>query len=108
LKECAHLDQIKEVTPNSEGCAECIALGDTWIHLRMCRTCGHVGCCDESKNKHASRHFYEMDHPIIKSLEPDEGWSWCFIDEVVVEFETAPPEQGGGLLRLLKKVMRSG
>ena len=90
MEECTHLDQIQEVTPNSSGCAECIALGDSWIHLRMCRICGHVGCCDESKNRHAQQHFHETDHPIIKSLEPGEGWSWFYIDEIVVEFEAAP------------------
>jgi len=108
LEECTHLDQIKEVTPNSEGCAECIAKGDTWIHLRMCRTCGHVGCCDESDNRHARQHFRETNHPIINSLEPGEEWSWCFIDEVIVGLEPPPSEQAGGFLKLLKWVLRSG
>jgi MFS family permease len=93
MEGCTHLDQIKEVRPNSEGCPECMALGDTWVHLRMCRTCGHVGCCEDSKNQHALQHFHKTDHPIIKSLEPDEAWSWCYVDETVVELETTPPPE---------------
>ncbi|MFQ5612301.1 MAG: MFS transporter [Anaerolineae bacterium] len=91
MERCTHLDQIKEVTPNSEGCADCIALGDTWIHLRMCQTCGYVGCCDDSKNRHAARHFYQSNHPIVRSLEPGEGWNWCYIDEIFLEADAAPP-----------------
>jgi hypothetical protein len=71
----------------SEGCADCVALGDTWIHLRLCRICGYVGCCDESKNKHATQHFHQTSHPIIKSLEPGEGWNWCYIDQTYLELE---------------------
>ena len=82
MEECTHLDQIKEVTPASEGCADCIALGDSWVHLRMCMTCGYVGCCDHSKNKHATRHYKETGHPIIRSIEPGEDWAWCYVDEV--------------------------
>jgi len=81
---CAHLDQVKPVTPGSQGCQECLAMGDTWVHLRLCRTCGHVGCCDDSKNRHARKHFVHVDHPIISSFEPGEDWSWCFIDEIEV------------------------
>ena len=65
--------------------AECLAAGETWVHLRLCRTCGHVGCCDESKNRHASKHFRATQHPIMTSLEPGEDWSWCFADEVMME-----------------------
>ncbi len=93
MAKCTHLDQIEEVAPNSQGCADCIALGDTWVHLRTCRTCGYVGCCDESKNKHATQHFHKTNHPIIRSLEPGEGWNWCYIDEIFLEAETAAPEQ---------------
>jgi MFS family permease len=87
MAKCTHLDQIQKVTPISEGCADCIALGDEWVHLRLCRICGYVGCCDESKNKHATRHFHKTNHPIIKSLEPGEGWNWCYIDETYLELE---------------------
>lgn len=73
--KCTHLDQIQEVTVQSpEGCAECLASGDSWVHLRLCLVCGHVGCCDSSKNKHATRHFHDTSHPIMKSFEPGEEW----------------------------------
>ena len=70
--KCTHLDQIQEVTPNGEGCLECLELGDTWVHLRLCLICGNVRCCDNSKNKHATMHFHSTGHPIIKSFEPGE------------------------------------
>jgi uncharacterized UBP type Zn finger protein len=83
-KECEHLDQIRDVTPSSPGCDECLAVGDTWVHLRMCLSCGHVGCCDSSKNKHASKHFKASNHALIQSAQPDEDWRWCYIDEVFI------------------------
>lgn len=83
-KECTHRDQIREVVPASEGCEECLATGDTWVHLRLCMTCGHVGCCNDSKNKHASKHYQAMDHPIVKPLDTGEDWLWCFADEVML------------------------
>ena len=79
---CSHLDQIRPVTPNSEGCAECLTMGDTWVHLRMCLECGNVGCCDSSKNKHATKHFHATGHPIMRSIQPGEHWKWCYIDNV--------------------------
>ena len=82
MEECTHLDQIRDVTPASQGCADCIALGDTWVHLRMCMTCGYVGCCNDSKNIHAARHYKETGHPIVRSIEPGEDWLWCYVDEV--------------------------
>jgi uncharacterized UBP type Zn finger protein len=82
---CKHLKSVVTAQPNSSGCEECLAMGDTWVHLRLCRTCGHVGCCDDSKNKHASKHFRATKHPIMSSLEPGEDWSWCYIDEVVLQ-----------------------
>lgn len=81
---CSHLDQIVEVTPSGDGCQECLASGGRWLHLRLCLTCGHVGCCDSSPNKHASAHYRETGHPIIRSFEPGEEWRWCYADEVVV------------------------
>jgi uncharacterized UBP type Zn finger protein len=81
---CAHLDQVRDVVPRSEGCEECLKIGSGWVHLRMCRTCGHVGCCDSSPNRHATAHFRESRHPIVRSLEPGESWSWCYLDEAVV------------------------
>jgi len=79
---CTHRDMItiKEVRPGTKGCEECMKIGDTWVHLRICLTCGHVGCCDQSKNKHATRHFKETKHPIIQSFQPGEKWKYCYID----------------------------
>ncbi len=82
---CSHLDHIKDISPNTEGCEECLKMDDSWVHLRLCKTCGHVGCCDSSKNKHATKHFRKTKHPIVRSLEPGEDWGWCYIDEVMIE-----------------------
>jgi uncharacterized UBP type Zn finger protein len=80
---CTHQTLIQSVTPESlNTCPECVALGDGWVHLRVCLTCGHVGCCDNSKNRHATRHFHTTGHPIIQSLEPGERWRYCYVDEV--------------------------
>src|SRR5205807_2895213 len=84
---CTHLDLVRTDEPSSDGCEECLKTGDSWVHLRLCRTCGHVGCCDESKNKHATKHFNAAKHPIITSLESGEDWSWCYVDEVAVELK---------------------
>ncbi len=81
---CTHLDQIAHVRPDSDGCEACRAAGDTWVYLRTCLTCGRVGCCDDSKNRHARAHAYESGHPIVRSIEPGERWVWCFVDEVFV------------------------
>jgi CPA2 family monovalent cation:H+ antiporter-2 len=78
--KCSHTDQAQVVTPSAAGCEECLALGDAWVHLRICMTCGHVGCCDSSKNKHATKHFQATEHPIVKSFEPGEEWAWCYED----------------------------
>lgn len=83
-EKCTHLDQIKDITSDATGCQECLAIGDQWVHLRLCMTCGQVGCCDDSKNKHASRHARATGHPIIRSYEPGEFWMWCVIDEVMI------------------------
>ena len=82
--ECTHLDQIDDVTPNTEGCQECLETGGHWKHLRLCLTCGHVGCCDASPGQHATKHFHETGHPIIQSAEPGEDWRWCYVDEILV------------------------
>ena len=78
---CAHTEQSREVVPGSRGCAECLKTGDTWIHLRVCMTCGHVGCCDSSKNRHATKHHNRSGHPIVRSWEPGEDWAWCYVDK---------------------------
>ena len=81
-KGCTHLDQVRDVEPKTpEGCEECLATGSDWVHLRLCLSCGHVGCCDDSPNKHATAHARESDHPLIRSLEPGEEWSWCYVDD---------------------------
>jgi uncharacterized UBP type Zn finger protein len=85
-KTCTHLDQIKNVKPRTpNGCEECLKTGDTWVHLRLCLECGHVGCCDQSKNKHATKHFHRSEHPIIKSFQPDEDWMYCYVDDLFME-----------------------
>lgn len=80
--DCSHLDQILEVTPDADQCSDCIAIGDIWVHLRMCMSCGHVACCDSSKNTHATKHFQKTNHAIISSRESGESWLYCYIDEI--------------------------
>lgn len=82
--QCTHLDQIQEVTPSAKGCEDCLKTGDRWVHLRMCMICGYVGCCDNSKNRHATKHFNATRHPIIKSMEPGEDWIWCYLDQALL------------------------
>ncbi len=80
LPPCEHLGLIKEVEPGSDGCAECLAIGDSWVHLRLCLSCGNVGCCDQSKNTHARKHAGSVEHPIVRSFEVGEAWRWCYPD----------------------------
>lgn len=80
---CKHLEHLHPVTPSANGCEECLKIGGQWVHLRMCLVCGHVGCCDSSPNKHATKHFHATEHPVMRSVEPGERWAWCFVDEVV-------------------------
>ena len=83
---CGHTNQIRAVTPSSWGCQDCLATGRRdWVHLRVCQTCGHVGCCDSSPGRHATRHFMATAHPVVRSYEPAEGWFWCYIDQLVME-----------------------
>jgi uncharacterized UBP type Zn finger protein len=82
---CAHLATIHDVKPSADGCEECLKMGDTWVHLRMCLQCGHVGCCDSSQNRHATKHFKTSHHPIIASREPGENWKYCYVDDVMWE-----------------------
>lgn len=82
---CGHLDTIADVEPSTtEGCEDCLREGTRWVHLRECLACGHVGCCDSSPRRHASAHWRESQHPIMKSREPGEDWAWCFADDVVL------------------------
>ena len=96
---CTHLGGIRSVKPSARGCEECLAVGDTWLHLRICRTCGHVGCCDDSKNKHATEHFHATTHPIIEGYDPPEGWGWCFVDEVVFDLSDRKTPHDGPIPR---------
>jgi uncharacterized UBP type Zn finger protein len=89
MATCSHLDTIKVDPPEEvEGCEECLKIGSTWVHLRLCRACGKVGCCDDSPNRHATAHFAESGHPIISSLEPGEDWFWCYMDRLTFEIAT--------------------
>ena len=81
---CTHIEHIADVRPSSDGCEDCLRTGGRWVHLRMCMSCGHVGCCDSSPNRHATAHHHATKHPIMRSMEPGEEWGWCFVDEVVL------------------------
>jgi uncharacterized UBP type Zn finger protein len=98
MARCTHLDSIHvtQLPDTVDGCEDCLATGGAWVHLRICLGCGKVGCCDDSPNRHASGHFAESGHPLIRSIEPGEDWSWCFEDELAmriagVEGTTAIP-----------------
>jgi hypothetical protein len=86
MPECTHLDQVVLLEPAEPvtGCPDCMAAGDRWVHLRMCQTCGKIGCCDSSPNRHASKHAAAAGHPIARSVEPGEDWSWCYVDDVMM------------------------
>ena len=80
--QCHHLDQIRIRETPKHVCEDCVKTRDTWVHLRMCLECGHVGCCDSSKNRHATKHFHATKHPLMRSIEPDENWIWCYVDNL--------------------------
>jgi hypothetical protein len=89
---CTHLDAITDVEPSSTGCEDCLAAGmHNWVHLRVCQSCGHVGCCDSSPGRHATAHHRTAGHPVIRSYEPGEDWYWCYVDELAFELAGAPP-----------------
>lgn len=92
-KPCTHLNQVHHVIPSAQGCEDCLKIGDTWVHLRLCLSCGHVGCCDSSKNKHATKHFHTSHHPIIQSFEPGEHWRWCYPDELMMDGDPTLPSR---------------
>ena len=83
MPECAHLDQIAHIELPNEiaGCEDCLKTGDRWMHLRMCHVCGYIGCCDSSPNRHTTKHFQTTGHPVVRSAEPGEEWTWCYVDE---------------------------
>jgi uncharacterized UBP type Zn finger protein len=86
MTACQHLGQAKDLQPANHVCEECIKLGDRWVHLRLCLTCGNIGCCDSSKNKHATKHYHETAHAIMRSIEQGEEWGWCYVDEIAFDF----------------------
>ena len=81
MQNCEHIREAKDFRPAKHVCEECVKIGDRWVHLRMCLDCGHVACCDSSKNKHATKHFHSTHHPVMRSIEPGEEWGWCYVDE---------------------------
>lgn len=82
-RACEHAGDVRpDIITAAAGCEECLKLGDTWVHLRICMKCGHVGCCDSSKNRHATGHYRSTDHPVIRSYQPGEEWAWCYPDEL--------------------------
>ena len=84
---CQHLTSLTKLKAAAEhACPECVALGDNWVHLRVCQQCGHVGCCDSSKNKHATKHYRATQHPVVSSAELGEQWLWCYVDEEMAEY----------------------
>ncbi len=85
MEGCEHLSEIKEVSPSADGCEDCVKIGGRWLHLRLFETCGYVGCCDSSPNKHATKHFHATNHPIVKSFESGEDWGYCYIDDMFFE-----------------------
>jgi hypothetical protein len=94
MDTCTHLDQviIRELPESVDGCTDCLAEGGVWLHLRICLACGHVGCCDDSPNQHARKHVTATDHVLIRSLEPGEDWSWCFVDQVGMKIDAVRGE----------------
>ena len=90
---CTHLSAIQSVRPSAPGCEDCLRIGGWWVHLRMCLSCGHVGCCDASPNRHATKHFRATGHRLIRSLEPGEDWIWCYVDEVFMPLPAAGAER---------------
>jgi len=88
---CEHLDAIQTEDASGEGCVECLESGGRWVHLRRCATCGHVGCCDSSVNRHATAHFHASEHPLMQSFEPGEDWYWCYVDELMFELDDERP-----------------
>ena len=99
MTQCAHLDTIAVVTPSARGCEECLKTGNHWLHLRLCRSCGHVGCCDQSPGRHATKHFEATRHPIIEGYDPPEGWGWCYVDQVMIDLGDDVTDHDGPIPR---------
>ncbi len=88
---CAHITEVRDIAPRMpDGCEECLASGGRWAHLRLCQECGHVGCCDNSPGKHATKHFHALQHAVMRSFERGEDWSWCYVDQLFIEPAVRP------------------
>jgi uncharacterized UBP type Zn finger protein len=92
MEYCEHVETIAQVKPSSDGCEDCLKIGGSWVHLRLCMECGHVGCCDNSPNRHATKHYHATTHPIIRSFEPGEDWGYCYPDDMF--YEKLPEAKG--------------
>ena len=104
---CSHLDVVNDVVPSSQGCEDCRRSGARWNHLRLCMTCGHVGCCDSSPNRHATAHWHaHPDHPVIRSFEPDEDWWWCYEDQLSFDVPGSPPAPSHPTRKSLTRLFR--
>ncbi|MGZ8755163.1 MAG: UBP-type zinc finger domain-containing protein [Acidimicrobiia bacterium] len=90
-RACTHIRARPTARLSGVGCVECLESGGSWVHLRACMECGHIGCCDESPNTHATKHFHETGHPVIRSFEPGEAWWYCYADDAFFEFEHVGP-----------------
>ena len=99
MRRCTHLASLVAKEPNTIGCEECLKMGAKWVHLRLCLECGHVGCCDDSPNRHATKHFHTTKHAVIKSFEPEENWGYCYVDDV--EFD---PESDAAFASIIEKI----
>ena len=85
MKTCKHLAEVHDQHPKNRACEDCLKIGGSWVHLRVCLTCGHVGCCDSSPNRHATKHYHTSHHPIVQSIEPGEDWGWCYADQLPLD-----------------------
>lgn len=92
--QCSHSQSVRKVTATTLGCAECLKSGQRWVHLRICRQCGHIGCCDQSVGRHATAHFHQSGHPVIEGYDPPEGWGWCYVDEIFIDLPDQTPQLG--------------
>jgi hypothetical protein len=93
-RSCDHQAVIQTFLPSAKGCEECLKSGDWWVRLRLCRSCGHVGCCDDLPDRHATAHFHAAHHPIIEGYDRPEGWGWCYVDETFVDLPDQTPQVG--------------
>ncbi len=95
--QCTHVTPVyvRDVEPSALGCEDCLKIGSWWVHLRICKECGHVGCCDNSPNRHATKHYHTTKHPIIRSFEPDEEWGYCYQDDAYFESMGQPENKAG-------------